>query len=135
MKSVKSSRYYRRKLRSSNQTYSPVKVLTMGMSTKTVMALKSYQNHAGTLVKNYLLSVPFIPYTSILSGMFLCKMVCSYLSLCVELCICIFFSLGGRAHSLEYLYKISSGFLCFDVNIVHVLIYKPVLSVGCFHSL
>ncbi|KAF3450154.1 hypothetical protein FNV43_RR06234 [Rhamnella rubrinervis] len=47
----------------------------MGMSTKTVMALKSYQNQAGVLVKNYLLSDPFIPYTSILGGMFLCKMV------------------------------------------------------------
>lgn len=95
MKSVKSSRYYRRELRSSSQTYSPVKALTMGMSTKTVMALKSYQNQAGVLVKNYLFSDPFIPYTSILGGMFLCKMVCSYLSLCVEVCICIFFSWWG----------------------------------------
>ncbi|KAF5475535.1 hypothetical protein F2P56_007333 [Juglans regia] len=40
---------------------------------KTAMAIKSYQNQAQVLVKNYLLADPFIPYTSILGGIFLCK--------------------------------------------------------------
>ncbi|ONI11453.1 hypothetical protein PRUPE_4G107300 [Prunus persica] len=47
----------------------------MEVSTKTVMAIKSYQNQAGVLVKNYLLADPFIPYTSIIGGIILCKMV------------------------------------------------------------
>lgn len=87
MKSGKSSRYYRRELRSASQTYSSMNVLTMAMSKKTVMAIKSYQSQAEVLVKNYLLSDPFIPYTSILGGIFLCKLVCSYL---ISLSIFIF---------------------------------------------
>ncbi|GMY34914.1 TLC domain-containing protein 4-B-like [Fagus crenata] len=53
----------------------------MAVSRKTVMAftsyqnlaIKSYQNQAHVLVKNYLLADPFIPYTSILGGIFLFK--------------------------------------------------------------
>ncbi|XP_068654900.1 uncharacterized protein [Aristolochia californica] len=40
----------------------------------TLMAMKSYGSQAEVLVKNYLLSDPFIPYTSIICGIFLCKM-------------------------------------------------------------
>ncbi|KAF5728735.1 transmembrane protein 56-B-like isoform X1 [Tripterygium wilfordii] len=39
------------------------------------MAFKSYQNQAEVLVKNYLFADPFIPYTSILGGLFACKVV------------------------------------------------------------
>jgi hypothetical protein len=39
------------------------------------MAIKSYQNQAEALVKNYLLADPFIPYTSVLGGIFACKVV------------------------------------------------------------
>ncbi|KAJ6335958.1 hypothetical protein OIU78_012540 [Salix suchowensis] len=39
------------------------------------MAMKSYQNHAELLVKEYLLADPLIPYTSIIGGIFACKMV------------------------------------------------------------
>ncbi|CAN8325283.1 unnamed protein product [Cochlearia groenlandica] len=39
------------------------------------MEIKSYQNQAEELVKHYLLSDPFLPYTSLLVGIFLCKMV------------------------------------------------------------
>jgi hypothetical protein len=60
----------------------------MAVSRKTVMAftsyqnlaIKSYQNQAHVLVKNYLLADPFIPYTSILGGIFLFKVVNSCLS-------------------------------------------------------
>ncbi|KAG6747330.1 hypothetical protein POTOM_049728 [Populus tomentosa] len=45
----------------------------MAMSTETAMAIKSYQNQAEALVKNYLLADPFIPYTSVLGGIFACK--------------------------------------------------------------
>lgn len=48
----------------------------MAMSENTVIAIKSYQNQAGVLVKNYLLADPFIPYTSVLAGIFFCKLVC-----------------------------------------------------------
>ncbi|GAB4829578.1 hypothetical protein Ancab_019246 [Ancistrocladus abbreviatus] len=47
----------------------------MSVSSKTVMTIKSYQNQAQGLVKNYLLADPFIPYTSILTGMLACKMI------------------------------------------------------------
>ncbi|XP_010518987.1 PREDICTED: transmembrane protein 56-B-like [Tarenaya hassleriana] len=47
----------------------------MSVPTETITAIKSYHNHAQDLVKNYLLSDPFIPYTSILTGIFLCKVV------------------------------------------------------------
>ncbi|XP_022723426.1 transmembrane protein 56 homolog B-like isoform X2 [Durio zibethinus] len=40
---------------------------------QTVMAIKSYQNQAQMLFKNYLLADPFIPYTSILGGILACK--------------------------------------------------------------
>ncbi|XP_022721705.1 transmembrane protein 56-like isoform X2 [Durio zibethinus] len=40
---------------------------------QTVLAIKSYQNQAQMLVKNYLLADPFIPYTSILVGILACK--------------------------------------------------------------
>lgn len=49
--------------------------MTMAAPRKTVMGLKSYQNQAEVLVKNYLLSDPFLPYTSVLGGIFVCKMV------------------------------------------------------------
>ncbi|KAF9686992.1 hypothetical protein SADUNF_Sadunf02G0047600 [Salix dunnii] len=39
------------------------------------MAMKSYQNHAELLLKEYLLADPLIPYTSIVGGIFACKMV------------------------------------------------------------
>ncbi|VVB12394.1 unnamed protein product [Arabis nemorensis] len=39
------------------------------------MEIKSYQNQAEDLVKHYLLADPFLPYTSVLAGIFLCKMV------------------------------------------------------------
>ncbi|XP_038691477.1 uncharacterized protein LOC119989820 isoform X2 [Tripterygium wilfordii] len=47
----------------------------MSVPQKTVMAFKSYQNQAEVLVKNYLFADPFIPYTSILGGLFACKVV------------------------------------------------------------
>ncbi|XP_052201760.1 uncharacterized protein LOC127807747 isoform X2 [Diospyros lotus] len=47
----------------------------MAVSKRTIMALKSYQNQAEVLVKNYLLADPFIPYTSILGSVFFCKML------------------------------------------------------------
>ncbi|KAK1557677.1 hypothetical protein Q3G72_029416 [Acer saccharum] len=37
------------------------------------MAIKSYQNQAEVLVKNYLISKPYIPYTSVLGGLLACK--------------------------------------------------------------
>lgn len=47
----------------------------MAISQDTVMAIKSYQNQAGVLVKSYLLADPFLPYTSVLGGIFFCKLV------------------------------------------------------------
>ncbi|KAL6197013.1 hypothetical protein ACLB2K_032626 [Fragaria x ananassa] len=47
----------------------------MAVPRKTVMAIKSYQNQAEDLVKSYLLADPFMPYTSVIGGIFLCKMV------------------------------------------------------------
>lgn len=47
----------------------------MAVSQKTAMAFQSYQNQAQVLVKNYLLADAFIPYTSVLGGIFASKMV------------------------------------------------------------
>ncbi|XP_048629935.1 TLC domain-containing protein 4-like isoform X2 [Brassica napus] len=38
------------------------------------MDIKSYQSHAEGFIKHYLLADPFLPYTSVLAGIFLCKM-------------------------------------------------------------
>lgn len=45
----------------------------MAVSRKTAMAIKSYQNQARALAKNYLLADPFMPYTCILGGILLFK--------------------------------------------------------------
>ncbi|KAK9226999.1 hypothetical protein WN943_012047 [Citrus x changshan-huyou] len=45
------------------------------MSEQTVTAIKSYQNQAQVLVKNYIIADPFIPYTSIFAGLLACKVV------------------------------------------------------------
>nr|XP_011460458.1 PREDICTED: probable aspartic protease At2g35615 isoform X1 [Fragaria vesca subsp. vesca] len=47
----------------------------MAVPRKTAMAIKSYQNQAEDLVKSYLLADPFMPYTSVIGGIFLCKLV------------------------------------------------------------
>ncbi|KAL1195111.1 hypothetical protein V5N11_011520 [Cardamine amara subsp. amara] len=39
------------------------------------MEIKSYQNQAEYFVDHYLLADPFLPYTSVLVGIFLCKLV------------------------------------------------------------
>lgn len=45
------------------------------VSELTTMAFKSYQNKAEGLVKDYLISGPFIPYSSVLCGLLACKVV------------------------------------------------------------
>ncbi|KAL5731904.1 hypothetical protein ACHQM5_004588 [Ranunculus cassubicifolius] len=47
----------------------------MAVSTETVMAIKSYQNQAELLVKDYLLADSILPYTSVLGSILACKMV------------------------------------------------------------
>lgn len=42
---------------------------------RNIVAFRSYQSRAETLVKTYLLADPFIPYTSVFAGIFACKMV------------------------------------------------------------
>ncbi|KAE9606309.1 hypothetical protein Lal_00013585 [Lupinus albus] len=45
------------------------------LDSKEIMKFKSYQNQANLFVKEYLLADPLIPYTSIIGGIFACKMV------------------------------------------------------------
>ncbi|KAF8412733.1 hypothetical protein HHK36_000702 [Tetracentron sinense] len=47
----------------------------MPVSRKAIIVMKSYQNQAEVLVKDYLLADPLIPYTAVLGGIFACKMV------------------------------------------------------------
>jgi hypothetical protein len=56
------------------------------------MAMKSYQSHAELLVKEYLLADPLIPYTSIIGGIFACKMVCFSLSYKKKKNVLLFFA-------------------------------------------
>ena len=46
------------------------------LDSKEIMKFKSYQSQANLFVKEYLLADPLIPYTSIIGGIFACKMVC-----------------------------------------------------------
>lgn len=46
----------------------------MQASRVSVMVMKSYRYQAELLVQDYLLSDPFVPYTSVLCGIFMCKM-------------------------------------------------------------
>ena len=48
----------------------------MQVSKTSVMAIKAYQDKAEVLVRNYLLADPFVHYTSVFGGIFMCKMVC-----------------------------------------------------------
>jgi len=48
------------------------------------MEIKSYQNQAEYFVEHYLLADPFLPYTSVLVGICLCKLV-SFASLHLQL--------------------------------------------------
>ncbi|KVI03193.1 TRAM/LAG1/CLN8 homology domain-containing protein [Cynara cardunculus var. scolymus] len=48
---------------------------TSNIGFKTALAFKSYQNQAQVLVKTYLLADAFMPYTSVLGGIFATKMV------------------------------------------------------------
>ncbi|KAF7833443.1 transmembrane protein 56-B-like [Senna tora] len=45
------------------------------MNSDEMLAFKSYQNQAELFVKEYLLADPLIPYTSIVGGIFICKML------------------------------------------------------------
>ncbi|KAK6931994.1 TRAM/LAG1/CLN8 homology domain [Dillenia turbinata] len=45
------------------------------VSKKTTMVLKSYHSQGQVLVRDYLLADPFVPYTSVLGGLFACKLV------------------------------------------------------------
>ncbi|XP_073061193.1 uncharacterized protein [Primulina eburnea] len=47
----------------------------MGFSPRKVLAFKSYQNKAEGLVKNYLLADPLVPYTAVLAGILVFKLV------------------------------------------------------------
>uniref|UniRef100_A0A2P2K8M0 Uncharacterized protein n=1 Tax=Rhizophora mucronata TaxID=61149 RepID=A0A2P2K8M0_RHIMU len=61
----------------------------MAVSRETVMDIESYRNQAEVIVKSYLFADPLIPYTSILAGIFACKVViiiCMYLSILSFLC-------------------------------------------------
>lgn len=73
------------------------------------MAFKTYQNHAETLVKNYMLSDPFIPYTSVVGGMFACKMVCTIAVSCIILIFCKF--LHSIVNLLAFLNEIFGMYL------------------------
>lgn len=48
----------------------------MQVSKTQVMAEKSYIYQAGWLVRNYLLADHLVAYTSVLVGIYMCKMVC-----------------------------------------------------------
>lgn len=48
----------------------------MVVSEEAAMVIKSYQDQAEQLLKEYALADPFMPYVSIVGGTFACKMVC-----------------------------------------------------------
>lgn len=45
------------------------------LDSKEIMDLKSYQNQANIFVKEYILADSLVPYTSVIGGIFACKMV------------------------------------------------------------
>lgn len=60
---------------------------------KTAMAIKSYHSQAELLIKDYILSDPIIPYTSIIGGILVFKLVnkiCPFIlhfSSLIEVCV------------------------------------------------
>ncbi|RRT65440.1 hypothetical protein BHE74_00043781, partial [Ensete ventricosum] len=64
-----------------------------------VMALKFYRYQAELLVKDYLLAGPYISYTSVLGGIFLCKMVSvGYFLADLAMIVWSYPSLGGMEY-------------------------------------
>ena len=47
----------------------------MDLSTTSVLAAKAYKYKAESLVKEYLLADSYVPYTAVLGGILMCKMV------------------------------------------------------------
>ncbi|KAJ4981129.1 hypothetical protein NE237_031966 [Protea cynaroides] len=71
---------------------------------RTIMAIKSYQNQAEFLVRDYLLAHPFVQYTSILGGIFACKMVSvGYFLVDIGMIFWFYPSLGGMECVLRHL--------------------------------
>lgn len=50
-------------------------LIMMQSSKASVMAMMSYRYQAELLVRDYLLADPIVPYTAVLSGIFMCKLV------------------------------------------------------------
>ena len=59
------------------------------LDSKEIMKFKAYQNQANLFVKEYLLADPLIPYTSIVGGVFACKMVCCIILCCYSISLSI----------------------------------------------
>ncbi|KAK9714408.1 hypothetical protein RND81_06G091900 [Saponaria officinalis] len=47
----------------------------MPVAEQSVMGIKSYQNQAENLVKNHLLADPLIPYSAIIAGILICRLI------------------------------------------------------------
>jgi len=58
---------------------------SVAMASEENMTFKSYQNTANLFVKQYFLADSLIPYTSVISGMLVCKMVSTFVKCCHSL--------------------------------------------------
>ncbi|KAH1263621.1 Transmembrane protein 56-B [Glycine max] len=74
------------------------------LASKEMVKFKSYQNQANLFLKEYLLADPLIPYTSIIGGIFACKMVSvGYFIADLGMIFWFFPSLGGYEYVIHHL--------------------------------
>lgn len=71
------------------------------------MEIKSYQHQAEEFVEHYLLADPFLPYTSVLAGIFLCKLVIFLL----------LFTCNSKLHFFSFCFKHCSLWLFLIIGI------------------
>lgn len=99
----------------------------MAVAVKTAMTLKTYQNQAGLLVKDYLLSDPFVPYTSILGGILACKVVVPIL------CWNILEAWGNHSFVMMILVFFSFKCLIFSLSLFSMKVYDLTQLISAFY--
>ncbi|KAB2011276.1 hypothetical protein ES319_D09G008800v1 [Gossypium barbadense] len=79
------------------------------LSEEATMEIQSYQNQAELLLKEYLLADSFIPYTSVICGIFACKMVSvGYFLADIGMIIWFYSSLGGIEYVIHHFLSLTA---------------------------
>ncbi|URE48463.1 TLC [Musa troglodytarum] len=80
------------------------------------MAMKSYRYQAEILVKDYLLADPFVRYTSVLGGIFMCKMAYDFTQLISSFYFKVCFTYKDPTDRVEQ--QVSVGYFMTDLAMI-----------------